>query len=80
MTFVDEDPMHIFVDSDNVALWVRVGPVFDQDKEREEPGVWIELQNEYMHSSLEGPVLMSEEEWDELNRKVKENFERKRNR
>lgn len=75
--FVDDDgPQMIFVDDEQVALWVRVGPVFENGGQRDRPGVWIELQSEYMQTALHGPVLISEEEWHELDRLVRGRFSR----
>lgn len=48
------------------ALWVRVGPVFDGENQRREPGVWISWQDEYMNSSLGGPVLLTPRVWRQL--------------
>lgn len=52
--------------NDPQALWMRVGPVWDGDEVRDEPGVWIEWQDRYMASSLAGPILLTPAVWREL--------------
>jgi hypothetical protein len=45
---------------------VRVGPVYDDDTVRSEPGVWIEYMPEHMNSMCMGPLLLSPQTWHEL--------------
>jgi hypothetical protein len=45
------------------GLWFRVGPVFRGDHVADDPGVWIEYQEEYMGSPMTGPVLLTPEIW-----------------
>lgn len=59
-------------DCSRQALWVRVGPVWDGNEERPEPGVWIEYQADYMREPLTGPVLLSPATWRHLTEAVLE--------
>ena len=52
--------------SEPQALWVRVGPVFANGKQQDEPGVWICYQEKHTASGLEGPVLLTPQVWREL--------------
>lgn len=69
--FVDDDggSVVIAVEDENdegqhQALWFRVGPVFyGTNDPAPEPGVWIEYQEEYEHSALAGPVLLTPQAW-----------------
>ncbi len=72
---VDEGSVVIAVEDDNPdgtaqALWVRVGPVYDHDALRDEPGVWVNYQENYMQADLDGPVLLTPDAWRELVREV----------
>lgn len=73
-SWVDDDSTQItIVDTEDVSLWVRVGPVYGSDsKINAMPGVWVELQSKYMESDLHGPVLIDPETWDELDKMVRE--------
>ena len=76
--FVDDGGPEVVVveaGSEPQALWVRVGPVFDSSGERPEPGVWVEYQPRYMASDLVGPVLLTPELWDRLDRAVRARLE-----
>jgi hypothetical protein len=57
---------------------VRVGPVYDDDTVRSEPGVWIEYMPEHMNSMCMGPLLLSPQTWRELNRAVSRRLSRRR--
>jgi hypothetical protein len=48
------------------ALMVRVGPVFDNGKQRDEPGIWVEYQASYYESDVSGPVLLTPAAWEQL--------------
>lgn len=68
----DEGTIAIAIEEDDVqALWVRVGPVYFNHEIYDEPGIWIEYQERYMDSDLRGPVLISAETWDELDKYVR---------
>jgi hypothetical protein len=54
------------------ALWVRAGPVFRGNVPQGEPGVWIEYQDQYMGSPLEGPVLLTPAVWRQLAQAVED--------
>lgn len=75
----DGGPEMIVVEEgdDPQALWVRVGPVFDDNVERCVPGVWICWQDRYMESPLGGPVLLTPEVWRELARAVERRLRRR---
>jgi hypothetical protein len=61
------------------ALWIRVGPVFDEFGEKEpEPGIWIEYQETHMGSLLQGPVLLTYELWKQINQFVVAEYENTR--
>lgn len=62
------------------ALWVRVGSVWDDGQPRTEPGVWISWQDEYMNSSMGGPVLLTPAVWRELAHAVEWRLRRKERR
>jgi hypothetical protein len=59
------------------ALWVRVGVVYDDDKARGEPGVWIEWQDQHGRSGLQGPLLLSPATWYQLARAVDKRLQRR---
>ena len=68
----DGSPQLIAVDDlTSSAMWIRVGPIYDGDTIRDQPGVWIEYQDRYINSDLRGPVLLSIEVWNELDKAVK---------
>ncbi len=48
------------------SLHVRVGPVFHGNEPQDEPGVWIELQEEHNKSLPQGPILLTPEIWNRL--------------
>ncbi len=48
------------------SLWIRVGPVWDDDRKRDEPGVWICYQQRHMATPPAGPVLLTPADWREL--------------
>jgi len=60
------------------ALCVRVGPVFFQDGEAREPGIWVEYQEAWMASPLCGPVLLTPEVWRELNKAVERRLKKRK--
>jgi hypothetical protein len=63
----DGGPEVIAIERDgDQALWVRVGPVFDERGQEDRPGIWIAYQEHYMASDLQGPVLLTEKVWDLL--------------
>lgn len=59
------------------SLWVRVGPVFDGDTERDEPGIWIEYQEVHMKWPPSGPVLLTPAVWRQLAAAVEERLQQK---
>jgi hypothetical protein len=59
------------------ALWVRVGPVFNDNVPQEEPGVWVNYQPGYLKTGLEGPVLLSPAAWRKLNQAVEDRLQAK---
>jgi len=61
-----DDGASVGIDINRQALWVRVGPVFDNGNERDEPGIWINYQESYLDSSLTGPVLLTPRAWQQL--------------
>ena len=70
-THIEDDgsPQIIVVDGEDQGLWVRVGPIFTGDDDNPidaAPGVWIDYQDTYMGSKLEGPVLIPIDVWDHL--------------
>jgi hypothetical protein len=78
-------PMILFVEESSPtghaqALWVRVGPVWDGDIERGDPGVWVEYQEQYLTGDLQGPVLLTPASWRALNAGVEARLRRKRRR
>jgi hypothetical protein len=69
----DEDSTQlILVDSENQALWIRVGPVYLDNGVADEPVVWVEYQPDYKNSYLRGPVLITAKDWDRLDKIVRE--------
>lgn len=72
-----DDLMHFVIDSEEQALWIRVGPVFGNGV-RETNGIWISYQESIRNSPLQGPFLMSVETWRELNRIIEDRFEHSR--
>lgn len=75
----DGGPEVVFIEDgdDPASLWVRVGPVFDGDDIRKEPGVWIDYQERHYKSELHGPVLMTPAAWRKLNRAVMRRLRRR---
>lgn len=65
------------IDATPQALWVRVGPVYDIEGERPEPGVWIEYQESYLGSGMSGPVLLTPATWRELAAAVETRLKRR---
>lgn len=45
------------------ALWVRAGRVYDAGKLRDQPGLWVHYQEDYMRATLDGPVLITPAVW-----------------
>lgn len=64
----DGGPMIVAVEEadEPQALWVRVGPVYDNNAKRDAPGVWVEYQESYMNSRPQGPLLYTPQTWLEL--------------
>lgn len=60
------------------SLWIHVGPVFYGDSQSEEPGIWIEYQEEHMKSPLAGPVLLTPKVWHQLVKSINRDIKRKR--
>lgn len=48
------------------SLEVRVGPVFDGNEQRDEPGVWISYQESHLKTLPAGPVLLTPVVWRQL--------------
>lgn len=85
MSYLDDNggpEVHAVEDADSSGhrqgLLVRVGPVFHENKQDPEPGIWIEYQEEYMKSDLAGPVLLTPQTWRELTRAVQHRLDRRR--
>lgn len=73
--FIDDgSPQLVFIDDDDVALWIRPGPVWRDGIRQDERVIWIELQPEFNESNLQGPVLMTKKEWDQLNYRIQKEF------
>jgi len=62
---------------DPQALCVRVGPVFYPEGQAREPGVWVEYQEHHNRGPLTGPVLITPQVWQQLNRAVMRRLRRK---
>lgn len=67
----DEGSQVVFIEAapegvNRGALYVRVGPVFDQNIPRPEPGVWVDYQEGYLKTGMHGPVLFSPASWREM--------------
>jgi len=54
------------------SLWARVGPVYDGDTVRSEPGVWINYQRHHLNGRLSGPVLLTPAVWQQLVQSVED--------
>ena len=48
------------------ALWVRVGPVWEGEQVRGEPGVWVDYQKIHLQSPLSGVLLFTPAVWRQL--------------
>lgn len=77
--YVDDDggPEMVAVESPDSlghkqSLHVRVGPVYDGGGLRDEPGVWVEYQQEHRKSVPAGPILLTPKVWRELAAGVEE--------
>lgn len=57
------------------ALWIRIGPVFTNNVQEPDPGVWISYQEHYMASLLQGPLLLTRGLWNQLKDAVEARFE-----
>lgn len=58
------------------SLWFRVGMVFYGDDVADEPGVWVEYQEEHNSSSMAGPILITPEVWKQLSHAVNHRISR----
>jgi len=86
----DEGNQSIFYDACNQKLSFRVGPVFFSKTKKEidkgrgdgvvknssqvKIGLWIEYEDLATKEGYKGPLLMSEEVWKELKKKVDKEF------
>jgi hypothetical protein len=71
--YLDDDcgPLVIAVeaeqsDGSQQSLWVRVGPVFCDGVQADEPGVWVCYQKQHEMSDVAGPVLIPPNVWRQL--------------
>lgn len=62
----EEGSMMVVVDSEDQALWFRVGPVYTDGKLDPVQGVWIQYQEKYEGGSLQGPILLSPETFEKM--------------
>lgn len=60
------DVMAVEAGSRPQALWVAVRPAWHGDVQDKAPSVWICLQDVYMGSGLNGPVMLAPEVWRQL--------------
>ena len=60
----DDGSIFRLVDSEGQGLWFRYGMVFNNTGNGD--GMWIEYQKWDLNSELQGPVLMSDEAFEEL--------------
>jgi hypothetical protein len=65
----DGSELTIMDDDGPQLLFIRVGPVFDNNEIRSEPAVWISYQDEQVN--LHGPVLIPAQLWYMLDKAVR---------
>jgi hypothetical protein len=69
-TLVDDGGPEVTVLDSRQALSVRVGPIWRNGEALPWPGVWVTYQPEWLHSDVQGPVLIDPGTWRQLNRHV----------
>lgn len=52
------------------SLWVAVRRPFHGNQQAKDPAVWISYQQEHLHGSLQGPVMLDLATWRALTRAV----------
>ena len=70
-----DDTEIVVVDSEQQALWFRVGLVNTDGKPDKIPGIWILYQNPYMAGPTQGPVLLSPEIWEQIVNEINQRLE-----
>lgn len=69
----DGGPMIVLKERDgDQALWIRVGPVYTEDAQEHEPGIWISYQEHHMAAGLQGPLLLTPRLWAQLKTAIDE--------